>query len=133
MNRVRHLSLLVLAGAALVSAPAHAGSERGGYGDARVSPPELSGAGCQARRVAGPGGAYRWERVACDSDHGWSDYDRWGYGQAPLAVETQSDRYGGREAYAEDRYGPPPGAYAPNYVAAGRDRIGYLIWPGKRP
>lgn len=133
MNRVRRLSLLVLAGASLASAPAYAGSGRGEYVDPRVSPQELLGGGCETRRVTGPNGAYRWERVACGSDHGWSDYDRLGYGQAPLAVETQSDRYGGRETYAEDRYGPPPGAYAPNYVAAGRDRIGYLIWPGKRP
>lgn len=133
MSFVRRVSVLVLAVASLASAPAYAGSGRGGHVDPRLSPPDASAGGCETRRVTGPGGAYRWERVECDADRGWSDYDRWGYGQAPLAVETRDDRYGSRETYAEDRYGPPPGTYAPNYVAAGRDRVGYLIWPGKRP
>lgn len=133
MSLVRRVSMLVLAGACLASAPAQAGSGRGGHVDPRLSPAEASAGSCVTRRVTGPGGAYRWERVECDADRGWSDYDRWGYGQAPLAVETRDDRYGARETYSEDRYGPPPGTYAPNYVAAGRDRVGYLIWPGKRP
>ncbi|MCY1646296.1 hypothetical protein OVA11_04195 [Caulobacter sp. SL161] len=132
MTVVRHLSILVLAAVSLAAAPAHAGSERGRHVDPRLSA-DGAGGGCETRRVTGPGGAYRWERVECGADRGWSDHDRWGYGNAPLAVETQDDRYGARESYAEDRYGPSPGAYGPNYVAAGRDRIGYLIWPGKRP
>ncbi len=130
---VRRLSILALAGVSLAAAPAYAGSGRGGHVDPRISPPDASSGGCETRRVTGPGGAYRFERVECGADRGWSDYDRWGYGQRPLAVETQDSRYGARETYTEDRYGPPPSAYAPNYVAAGRDRIGYLIWPGKRP
>ena len=133
MSFVRRVSMLVLAGACLASAPAYAGSARGGHVDPRLSPSDTSVGGCETRRVTGPGGAYRWERVECAADRGWSDYDRWGYGHAPLAVEAADDRYGAREASTEDRYGPPPGAYGPNYIAAGRDRIGYLIWPGKRP
>jgi len=129
MSLVRHVMLLVLASISLASSPAHAGSGRGG--DPRVSPPDASAAGCATRRVTGSGGAYRWERVECEAAQGWSDDDRWGYARRPLAVETRDDRYGA--AYAEDRYGPPPNALAPNYVAAGRDRVGYLIWPGKRP
>lgn len=132
MTLVRRLSILVFAGVSLAAASAHAGSGRGGHDDPRVSP-DGAGGGCQTRRVTGPGGAYRWERVECAADNGWSDHDQWGYGRAPLAVETRADRYGEHESYSEDRYGPPPGASAPNYVAAGRDRIGYLIWPGKRP
>jgi hypothetical protein len=133
MSFVRRVSVLVLAGVSLASAPAYAGSARGGHVDPRLPSPNASAEGCETRRVTGPGGAYRWERVECVADRGWSDYDRWGYGHGPLAVETRDDRYGARETYAEDRYGPPPEAYGPNYVAAGRDRIGYLIWPGKRP
>lgn len=129
---VRRLFILALAAAGLASAPAHAGSGRGGHLDPRLSPSETSAGECVTRRVTGPGGAYRWERVECDSDRGGSDHDPWGYGRTPLSVETRDDRYGSADP-GQDRYGPPPAAAAPDYVAAGRDRIGYLIWPGKRP
>jgi hypothetical protein len=92
---------------------------------------------CVTRRVTGPGGAYRWERVECDSQGGWGDFDRWGYGRR-LDVET-----GPRDPAAGDRYGDgrrPGPAWEPDgyrgyrrYPVAGVDEDGYLVWPGKRP
>lgn len=122
------LSRLVtaLALVALAAAPALAGPRRG-VGlplDPEPLPPNSAPGDCVTRRVTGPGGAYRWERVECDPGRGWDGYDRWGYGRGRLTVETR-----------EDRHGPPPAhlAYRHGYAAAGRDEAGFLVWPGKRP
>jgi len=103
---------------------------------------------CVTRRVTGPGGAYRWDRVECEAHAGWSDFDRWGDDRRPLDVVTgppwndpgwdgplQGDRYGGWRRipayppYEADPYGAP----YPTYRVAGRDADGFLVWPGKLP
>ena len=154
MTFLRLVPVLVLTAAGL-AAPALAGSHRDGVGGA----PNAAPGDCHTRRVTGPGGAYRWERIECEAaDAGWSGYDQWGYGRGRLDVETRGgygDRYGERrfgtrrtedfQYEHERRYGggydqgrggpvvnaPPP--YADEYVTAGRDEYGYLVWPGKRP
>lgn len=102
---------------------------------------------CVTRRVTGPGGAYRYDRVECEVQAGWSDFDRWGYGRQPLDVvdvPLRGDRYGGWSPVApapvhpypgrDDRpWGGPSGAPYPTYRVAGRDADGYLVWPGKLP
>jgi hypothetical protein len=102
---------------------------------------------CVTRRVTGPGGAYRWDRVECEAHAGASDFDRWGYGRRPLDVvegpppdgPLLGDRYGGwRQApaypvYDEGPYREEPYAYSPIYRVAGRDEDGFLVWPGKLP
>ena len=104
--------------------------------DPQQPPGALSGE-CVTRRVTGPGGAYRWDRVECAGEMGWNDFDRWGHGR-PLQVQDgpqggvlRGDRYGGRPRVQgdDDRYG----AAYPIYRVAGRDADGFLIWPGKRP
>ena len=157
MTFLRLVPVLALTAVSL-AAPAWAGPHRGGVGG---PPPNAATGDCFARRVTGPGGAYRWERIECEtSDQGdWSGYDQWGYGRGRLDVETRGgDRYGERRREArydrrveefeyeqERRYGggydqgrwgpvvnaPPPYAY--EYVTAGRDEYGYLVWPGKLP
>jgi hypothetical protein len=108
---------------------------------------------CVTRRVTGPGGAYRWDRVECEAHAGMSDFDRWGDDRRPLDVVAgpppygpawdgplQGDRYGGwRPAPAYPAYeagaydeGPYPWPY-PTYRVAGRDADGFLVWPGKLP
>jgi hypothetical protein len=108
---------------------------------------------CVTRRVTGPGGAYRWDRVECEAHAGMSDFDRWGDDRRPLDVVAgpaaygpawdgllQGDRYGGwRPAPAYPAYdagadggGRYPDPY-PTYRAAGRDAAGFLVWPGKLP
>jgi hypothetical protein len=103
---------------------------------------------CVTRRVTGPGGAYRWDRVECEAHAGLSDFDRWGDVRRPLDVvgaspwdgPLQGDRYGGwRRApgypdYETGPYGesPYPAPY-PTYRVAGRDADGFLVWPGKFP
>ncbi|WP_165190950.1 hypothetical protein [Caulobacter soli] len=99
---------------------------------------------CATRRVTGPGGAYRWDRVECQAPSGWSDFDRWGYDRRPLDVvdgPLRGDRYGhwsqpGREdGRGYDRQADD-GRYAeayPTYRVAGRDADGFLVWPGKLP
>ena len=124
-------SLLILATAAACGA--------GGTVSAQDRPGE-----CVSRRVTGPGGAYRWDRVECEANSGWSDFDRWGYDRRPLDVADgplQGDRYGGwrtagqasgrgYDRQSEDgRYG----ASYPTYRVAGRDADGFLVWPGKLP
>ena len=106
---------------------------------------------CVARRVTGPGGAYRWDRVECEAHAGWSDYDRWGHERRPLDVvdaPLRGDRYGGwsqavrpsaypghddprddGRRFQDDRYAAP----YPTYRVAGRDADGFLVWPGKLP
>ena len=99
---------------------------------------------CVTRRVTGPGGAYRWDRVECETNAGWSDFDRWGYGRRPLDVvdaPLRGDRYGGwsQAAPAYQGYDPGPSQYGPRnapyptYRVAGRDADGFLVWPGKLP
>jgi hypothetical protein len=110
----------------------------GGVASAQDRPGE-----CVTRRVTGPGGAYRWDRVECEAHAGWSDVDRWGYGYRPLDVvdgPLQGDRYGGwrpaptYRGYDDEPYrGKPYGASYPTYRVAGRDADGYLVWPGKLP
>ena len=98
---------------------------------------------CVTRRVTGPGGAYRWDRVECEAHTGWSSGDRWGHDHRPLDVvdgPLQGDRYGGWRStppYPGHDEGPYPyasyGAPYPTYRVAGRDADGYLVWPGKLP
>ena len=95
---------------------------------------------CVTRRVTGPDGAYRWERVACEVLVGWS--------RDPRALELvdgplRGDRYGGwsvaisNPAYPgregrpsqDDRLDAP----YPTYRVAGHDADGFLAWPGKSP
>lgn len=159
MTLLRLVPVLVLTAAGL-AAPAEAGSHRGGVG----RPPSAAPGDCFTRRVTGPGGAYRWERIECEAaDAGWSGYDQWGYGRDRLDVQTRGgggDRYGERRretrydqrieefryeqervrryggGYDQGRGGPvvnAPPPYADEYVTAGRDEYGYLVWPGKRP
>ncbi len=123
--------LLLLAAAALCGA--------GSAASAQDRPGE-----CVTRRVTGPNGAYRWDRVECQDQAGWSDFDRWGYDRRPLDVvdgPLRGDRYGGWSAaipsYGRgyDRQGDGAdyaGAY-PIYRVAGRDAGGFLVWPGKLP
>lgn len=95
---------------------------------------------CVTRRVTGPGGAYRWDRVECEAVTGWS--------HDPRALEVvdgpfRGDRYGGwsvaisNPGYSGRDAGPsqdgPHGASYPAYRVAGRDAGGFLVWPGKLP
>jgi hypothetical protein len=106
---------------------------------------------CVTRRVTGPGGAYRSDRVECEANAGWSDFDRWGYERRPLDVvdaPLRGDRYGGWSQMAPNPLHPDPastgrdarpsqdgyaGAPYPTYRVAGRDADGFLVWPGKLP
>ncbi|WP_343699714.1 hypothetical protein [Caulobacter sp.] len=162
---VRLLAALAFASAALVAAPVVAGSYQGGHHQGLPLDPQLlpanSGPGdCVVRRVTGPGGAYRWDRVECGASQGHHQWDG-----RPLGVET-ADRYSDRhdprydygygydqqdyayeyarergydDGYDQSRGGPVtqyPPSYAPGfygYAAAGRDAYGYLVWPGKLP
>ncbi|HQR87758.1 MAG: hypothetical protein B7Z44_05485 [Caulobacter sp. 12-67-6] len=131
--------------------------------DPELLPPNTGPGDCVTRRVTGPGGAYRWDRVECEPERGWTGFDPWGYGRRPLEVETlpshNADRYSGRraeeidgrrrerrfDAYAgsgdNDSRAPnrPEHRYGPGpsrayaYRVAGRDADGFLVWPGKQP
>jgi hypothetical protein len=144
MSLSRLTLCLALAGACLSTA-AFAG-DRGGSGgvmasrpglplDPELLPPNTAPGDCVTRRVTGPGGAYRWDRVECDTQDVGSD--RWGYGHRRLDVETPryaDDRgYGDdpRQAHPYDRYGGGP--VQTSYRYAGKDADGYLVWPGKTP
>jgi len=150
---MRHFALLAFAAGIALASPALAAD---GYGlaggppdrsrlpvDPEILPPDTRPGECVNRRVTGPGGAYRWERVECDDgERGWSDFDRWSYGRPPLRVD---DRGAPPPAYvpppppqpdyAPDRYsrrhddGPAyaPPAYAQNGYAQGysREEEGY--------
>ncbi|MBO9559281.1 MAG: hypothetical protein J7515_11985 [Caulobacter sp.] len=90
---------------------------------------------CTTRRVTGPGGAYRYDRVECEPQAVWSDFDRWAY-ERPLDVEDQplrGDRYGGWTRIVPAPAPSNPVAPPPVYRVAGRDAGGFLIWPGKLP
>ena len=80
--------------------------------DPEPMPPNTAPGDCVTRRVTGPGGAYRWDRIECDAERGWIGFDQWGYGRRPLSVETApppapyADRYGEQrhEAVFEERH-----------------------------
>ncbi|WP_419253073.1 hypothetical protein ACN2C6_15975 [Caulobacter sp. ErkDOM-YI] len=147
------LSLCLAAAGALLAGAAMAGGPdqglRGGPPvsrpglplDPELLPPNTGPGDCVTRRVTGPRGAYRWDRVECDTERGRTDFDPWGYGHRPLEVETlpahhaerYSDGYDPRaDGRQEDRYGPGPSRFRA-YRVAGRDADGFLVWPGKRP
>jgi hypothetical protein len=99
---------------------------------------------CVSRRVTGPGGAYRYDRVECEAQTGWSDFDRWGFDRRPLDVADaplRGDRYGGwspvgqapGRGYDRQDDGARYGGPYPTYRVAGRDADGFLVWPGKLP
>lgn len=107
---MRQLVLLAFAAGVALASPVLAADRYGLAGgppdrsnlpvDPEILPPDTRPGECVNRRVTGPGGAYRWERVECDDgERGWSDFDRWSYGRAPLRVD--------------DRGAPPPQAYLP--------------------
>ena len=124
-------ALLIIATTSLAT-PAMAGPRSGLPLDPELLPPNSAPGDCVVRRVTGPGGAYRWERIECAGYRSGSSDDRWGYGHNRLEVETR-DRHahGGRR---EDRYGPGSSQVGYGHGgAAGRDRDGYLVWPGKLP
>lgn len=123
---VRLLAALAFASAALVAAPVVAGPYQGGqyqgsqYQGLPLDPqllPANSGPGdCVVRRVTGPGGAYRWDRIECDAnqgDHQWNGH--------PLGVET-ADRYSDRhdprygDGYGQSPYGYDQQQYAYEYA-----------------
>ena len=100
--------------------PALAQSRGGLPMDPEMLPPNAAPGDCVTRRVTGPGGAYRWDRVECDADRGWANYDQWGYGRNRLEIETRGeplrnsdagDRYGERR-HGEARYGRREEDYA---------------------
>lgn len=106
------LAVVFVAASALVAPAAMASDHglRGGPPSSRVGlpldpellPPNTEPGDCVTRRVTGPGGAYRWDRVECQAEHGWTGLDPWGHGPRPLQVETlpshHADRYSGRRA-----------------------------------
>ncbi len=161
---VRLFAALAFASAALAAAPVVAGPHQGGLPlDPQLLPANSGPGDCVVRRVTGPGGAYRWDRVECDNQgqHQWSDQPlgvetadryserhdpRYGYGPSPYGYDQQYAYQDQdlRERSYDDRYdmgrgGPVtqyPPSYAPvsyGYAAAGRDAYGYLVWPGKLP
>ena len=144
----RLLPLLVFAAGLGASGLAWTQDRPGLYLDPRQLPPGTEPGECVTRRVTGPGGAYRWDRVECAGQAGWSDFDRWGYGREPLRVQDgpqggalRGDRYGGWSqggpdyggGYDEQDDGRRQGGGYPIYRVAGRDADGYLVWPGKLP
>ena len=143
----RLLPLLVFAAGLAASGAAWAQDRPGLYLDPQQLPPGTQPGECVSRRVTGPGGAYRWERIECAGQAGWSDFDRWGYGRQPLQVQDgpqasslRGDRYGhwsqdGQDydrGYDRQDDGGRYGGYL-IYRVAGRDADGYLVWPGKLP
>lgn len=129
---VRPLFPLLVLAAAVACGAGTAASAQDGPGE------------CVTRRVTGPGGAYRWDRVECEAHSGWSDFDRWGYERRPLIVvdgPLQGDRYGGwrpagqgyGRGYDGQNDGGRYGAPYSTYRVAGRDADGFLVWPGKLP
>lgn len=130
----RVLSLLVLVLGLAAGDGACAQDRPGLYLDPQQLPPDTRPGECVTRRVTGPGGAYRWERIECAGG------GRWDYGRAPLRVEDgfqegvlRGDRYGGwSRGYDRQPGGDPYHGY-PIYRVAGRDADGFLVWPGKRP
>jgi hypothetical protein len=129
--------LLVLAALSGVSGGGAWAQDRPGlYLDPQLLPPDTRPGECVTRRVTGPGGGYRWDRIECESPADGRDFDRWGHGRRRLEVQDgplRGDRYGGwRQGDADRSDGGYGGAY-PTYRVAGRDADGYLVWPGKLP
>lgn len=87
--------------------------------DPELLPANSAPGDCVVRRVTGPGGAYRWDRVECDPDRGWASYDQWGYGRDRLDVEAREAPRGGPPPLL----GGPPAHAAPYGEYAG-DRYG---------
>ena len=139
----RLFSLFVIAAGLASSGFAWAQDRPGLYLDPRQLPPDTRPGECVTRRVTGSGGVYRWDRVECEGDAGWSDFDRWGYGRQSLRVEDgplHGDRYGGWRRGDDDRRGSDGQFDGVGYDyrqriyrVAGRDADGFLVWPGKRP
>jgi len=129
---IRRLAfVLVLSATAGMAGVATPHDRPGLYLDPQRLPPDTRPGECVSRRVTGPGGAYRWERIECEG--GWSDLDRWSY-REPLDVEygpPRGDPYGDR--YDDRGYGGGYGSPYPTYRVAGRDEDGFLVWPGKQP
>jgi hypothetical protein len=124
MVRRPSLSLLLVLAAAVCGASGASAQDRPGE--------------CVTRRVTGPGGAYRWDRVECEAVVGWS--------HDPRALEVvdgplRGDRYGGWSVAISNPGYPgrdagssqngPYGAPYSTYRVAGRDAGGFLVWPGK--
>jgi hypothetical protein len=142
----RLLPLLAVAATGCVGGVASAQDRAGLFLDPQLLPADTRPDECVTRRVTGPGGAYRWDRIECGAPIG-GGVGSWRSGYEPLRVEDaawRGDRYGGwRAAYgsrssdgrdhdrqdAGRRYAD---AY-PIYHVAGRDADGYLVWPGKLP
>jgi len=112
MITLRRLTTIALAtAAALTAAPALAGSHHGGVGGPPGQdylPPNPEPGQCYSRRVTGPGGAYRWDRIECDS--AYSGYGH-GYGQTGYG--------GGLEVQTQGGYGYQQGGYAADCGCAG--------------
>lgn len=142
--------LIVLAGLAGAWGGVASAYDRPGlFLEPQFLPPDARPGECVTRRVTGPGGAYRWDRVECEPQAVWSGLDHGGYGQRPLEVmegPPRGDRQGGwrpgdQEAWSHGSadhgygYGDQDDGYAayPVYRVAGRDAWGYLVWPGKQP
>ncbi len=118
MTLSRLFSALVLVVGLATTAPAFAGSDYGLAGGPQVSRPGLpldpellpanaAPGDCVTRRMTGPGGAYRWDRIECDSrqsavEQGWSGHDQWGYGRQTQVIGAQ----------AVEMRGAPPVSYA---------------------
>jgi hypothetical protein len=134
---MRQLVLIAFAAGIALASPAFAGDRYGLAGgppdrsnlpvDPEILPPDTRPGECVNRRVTGPGGAYRWERVECDDgERGWSDFDRWSYGRAPLRVDDHG-------APPPEAYPPPPpppqSGYAPDRYSRRHDDEGLAYAP----
>lgn len=106
------LATVLVAGAAVAQA-----GDRGLAGGSRVSrsgltvdpqllPPDSGAGDCVTRRVTGPGGAYRWDRVDCAVEHGRGGFNAWGRGHRPLSVDLPPQDYA--DAYGDRRFEDRP-------------------------
>lgn len=108
MSILRRLIPIVLAVATTsLAAPAMAGSNHGGVGGPEMLPPNTVPGQCVSRRVTGPGGAYRWDRVECDS--AYNSYGQ-GYGYG-------GGYGGGLQVQTQGGYGYQGGGYQTGYAA----------------
>lgn len=140
MIAFRSLTTIALATAAvLTAAPALAGSSPGGVGGPpgpEILPPNAAPGQCFSRRVTGPGGAYRWDRIECDGAYG-GGYGR-GYGGGRLDVQTQGAPAYGYQGGYQGGYttdcggcgGCPDHGYPGGYAHAG-DRYGERRYDGR--
>ncbi|ALL12069.1 hypothetical protein [Caulobacter henricii] len=152
---------LLSAGTAMAGGPGHGLSggpplvRPGLPPEAEQLPPNIQPGQCVIRRMTGPGGASRWERVECEpgsqasglggygagygSDYGASYGAGYGYGYGygyggqPLEVETASSQY--TEAYEASRYSYSSGYasdYGSGYGAIERQETRYGPGPSHR-